>query len=75
MRTLHHHMYDMFKGWVARTPTLWPRSRSPSALCISGYSELDLPIQRVTDKATPDTVAQMTVGDLTLVHNLGLTRK
>jgi hypothetical protein len=80
MKTLQHHTYDMFKGWVARTPAPHPLARVDISLCTSGYTELYIPTPRVTNKTTTgmgmtDTGAQMTVGDLTLVHNLGLTRR
>ena len=80
VKTLQHHTYDLYKGWVARAPAPHPLAKVEVSLCTSGYLELDLPAPRVTNKTTTrmgmtDTGAQMVVGDMSLVHSLGITRK
>ena len=80
VRTLQHHTYDLYRGWVARDPAPHPLAKVEVSLCKSGYEELDLPIPRVTNKTTTrmgmtDTGAQMVVGDMALVHSLGITRR
>jgi len=52
LRTLPHHTYDLYKGWVARDPAPHPLAKVEVSLCKSGYEELDLPIPRVTNKTT-----------------------
>ena len=80
MRTLPHHTYEMFKGWVQRRPEPHPVTSVTMSLCDSAYRELSLPTPRVTNKqhkqaSLPDTGAQMVVAGVAQLHKLGVTKK
>ena len=80
IKTLHHKVHDKYLGWVTRAPAPHPIVRVTVSLCMEGYEEMELPHPRVTNRqdvrgAMADTGAQMTVGDITLVHALGLTKR
>ena len=80
MRTLPHHTYEMFRGWIQRRPEPHPAISITMSLCESAYTDLNLPTPRVTSKqpklpSLPDTGAQMVVAGLPQLHKLGITKK
>ena len=80
IRSLPHHVYDQFLGWVARPPAPHPMIDTKVTLCTSGYEELSLPLPRITTKAVEmpamtDSGAMLVVGGMNLVHSLGLTKR
>ena len=80
LRTLPHHTYDMFRGWIKRKPESHPAVSVTMSLCLPGYDELDLPNPRVTNKqaktsSLPDSGAQIVVAGPAQMHSLGITKR
>ena len=80
MRTLPHHTYDLFRGWLKRKPEPHPAITVTMTLCEPAYKDLHLPSPRVTTKQSnlsslPDTGAQMVVAGVPQLHGLGVTKK
>ena len=80
MRTLPHHTYEKFRGWIQRRPEPHPATTVTMSLCESAYQDLRLATPRVTSKqhklaSLPDTGAQMVVAGVPQLHKLGITKK
>jgi hypothetical protein len=79
-QTLPHHVYEDFRGWLARKPEAHPIVGVSVSLCTDGYTDLKLPQPRVSSRdskqaALPDTGAMMVVAGVSLIHKLGITKK
>ena len=80
MRTLFHHTYDLFRGWLKRKPEAHPAVTVTMSLCVPAYTDLDIPAPRVTAKQStlsslPDSGAQMVVAGVPQLHKLGVTKR